>query len=489
MRQGLCSRVGLVALCAALGSSTLASAQPKAEPPAEDEKTREARQHFQNGIKLYGDGNFQGALAEFDAAYRLKPGPSSLKNIALCQKGLYRYTDAVDTLQKLLDRHGAELSADEQRAVTDAMNELGALIGSIVIRVSPASAKVTLDGRTLGPTELGQSLRLNTGEHVVVAEASGHGRQARTIRVAGGQKDVTVELDLKAVSGFARIRSKDPKAAIAIDGNALAFAQWEGPLSPGEHYVQVYRDGYKPFEQRFVVELGKTVEVDAELVTDDEPPASKPTQQRGWYALGVLSGLGMRNAPEGLEIDESEASGGSFGVRAGYRVWTPIAVEVLLEGGRHEVSKACDVQGTKAIGRTCDQEGFVERKYTLDSIRLGPALRVMSGGEKLRFTSTIGAGAVRHEIKLDAPETNATGTPLRGGTAKGWDPYFLLEVGVQYNWGHVLLELDGLVFVDGASNVKGSDDNDDDWTPYEDTGGLLMGGIGIRGGWSEWAPR
>lgn len=476
--------VGL-ALALALSAPALASAQPKTEPPA-DEATLEARRHFQNGIKLYNDQNFQGALAEFDAAYRLKPGPGSLKNIALCQKGLFRYTDAVDTLQKLLQRHGSELSADEHRAVTDAIDELGTLIGSIVIKVSPASAKVTLDGRTLAATELGQSLRLNTGEHVIVAEAAGYGRQARTIRVAGGQKDVPVELDLKAVSGFARIRSKDPKAAIAIDSSPMAFAKWEGPLSAGEHYVQVYRDGYKPFEQRFVVEVGKTVEIEAELLPDDEPKTTKPTQQRGWYALGVLSGLGMRNAPEGFEIDESEVSGGSFGVRAGYRVWTPIGVEVLLEGGRHEVNKACDVEAT--AGRDCDNNP-VERKFTLDSIRLGPALRVMSGGETLRFTSTIGTGAVRHEIKLDAPDTNSTGTPQRGGSAKGWDPYFLLEVGVQYNWGHVLLELDGLVFVDGASNVSGNLDDGKDWHPYRDTGGLLMGGIGLRGGWSEWKPR
>ena len=94
----------------------VARAQPAGEAPSTtDAATEEARKHFHNGIKLYGEQNFKGALAEFDAAYRLKPGPSSLKNIALCQKALFRYTDAVDTLGKVLARYDKELS-DERIA-------------------------------------------------------------------------------------------------------------------------------------------------------------------------------------------------------------------------------------------------------------------------------------------------------------------------------------------------------------------------------------
>jgi len=469
----------------ALGART-ASAQSAAE---EDATTREARRHFENGIKLYNDGNFQGALAEFDAAYHLKPGPSSLKNIALCQKGLFRYTDAVDTLQKVLDRHGAEMSEDERRAVQNAMTELSSLIGTIVLHVTPESAKVTLDGRGVSADERRSSVRLSTGEHVIVAEASGYGRQARTIRVAGGQKDVVVDLTLMPTSGLVTITSKDPKAAIAIDGKALAFANWTGPLPPGEHYVQVYRDGYKPFEQRFTVELGKSMQVDAELVPDDSPAPKKNPQLRGWYALGVLSALGLRNSPAKMEIDKSEISGAAVGVRAGYRVWTPIGVEMLVEGGRHDVKKACDTDVEKSADRPCGTHPF-ERSFRLDSVRLGPALRVMSGGETLRFTSSIGTGAVRHEMRLDPPDKSDPdyNPSIYGGTASGWDPYFLLEVGIQYNWSHILLELDGLVFLDGASNVKGHLDDNSSWEPFKDTGGLVMGGLGIRVGWSEWKP-
>lgn len=484
-----------VVLFAWLCAAPVAAQPGKVEPNGEeDPKTTEARTHFQNGVKLFNSKNWQGALAEFDAAYRLKQGPSSLKNIALCQKELFRYTDAIDTLKKLLDRHGAELSPNEQASVRDAMNELGALVGSIVVRATPAEARVFLDGRALERRELGQSLRLNTGEHVLVAEAPGFAKVARTIRVAGGQKDVLVEFALEPSAGFASITSEDPKAAIAIDGKALAFSSWRGPLEPGRHYVQVYRDGFRPFEQAFVVELGKTVELRALLTADasssPKPGAPKSPEQRGWYGLVALSGIGLRNAPGGLELDQSQVTGSSFGVRAGYRIWTPVAAELLLEGGQHKVEKACDT-GAEDAGRKCGTDNALNRSFTLDSYRFGPNLRIMSAGEKLRFTSVVGTGAVRHEIDLTPADKNDPdySQAMPGGNAKGWDPYFLLEVGVQYNWSHVLLELDGLVFIDGASNAKGHDDSGKSWQPFQDTGGLLMGGIGLRGGWSEWKPK
>ncbi len=477
----LACRVALV-LAAATGP---ALAQPAAGQNGDDPKTVEARGHFQSGVKLYSAKNWQGALAEFDAAYKLKPGPSSLKNIALCQKELFRYTDAIDTLKKALDRHAAEMSEPEQKSVREAIAELGDLVGSIVVRVAPAEARVLLDGRPLERREIGTSIRLNTGEHVLTVDAPGHARAARTIRVAGGQKDVVVDFALVQNAGIVAVTSKDPKAAIAIDGKAMAFSTWRGPLDPGRHYVQVYRDGFKQFEQYFVVEIGKTVEIEAVLVKDERPPPAKPVDQRGFYALGVLSAVGLRNAPGGLEIDQSEISGSSVGVRAGYRLWTPVGVELLLEGGTHKVEKACD---TTATGHKCGTATALERTFTLDSLRFGPNLRIMSAGESLRFTSVIGAGAVRHEIDLEPPSEGGV-SEVPGGNAKGWDPYFLVEVGAQYNLSHVVFELCGLVFIDGASSAKGNGDDGRTWTPFEDTGGLIMGGLGLRVGWTEWKPR
>ena len=74
----------------------LARDDGKAARPAANEITEAARSHFKTGVKLYQDGDYTGALAEFQAAYDFKPGPGSLQNIALCQKALFRYAEAAD---------------------------------------------------------------------------------------------------------------------------------------------------------------------------------------------------------------------------------------------------------------------------------------------------------------------------------------------------------------------------------------------------------
>ena len=78
-------------------------AQPNAAPGNSREKrAAQSARHFTNGVNLYGDGNYAGALAEFEAAYALKPGAGALQNVALCLKALFRYAEAADQLVHLL---------------------------------------------------------------------------------------------------------------------------------------------------------------------------------------------------------------------------------------------------------------------------------------------------------------------------------------------------------------------------------------------------
>lgn len=482
----------------ALGSAAVVVTTTTTAKAAEGDAER-AKRHFDSGVKLYTDKNYAGALAEFEAAYRLKPGVSSLKNIALCQKGLFRYAEAAATLRMALEKHGPELSAQDRTAIEAAADELSGLVGSVVVRSNVATARITLGGRALTQAEISKPMTLNVGEHTFTADAPGYAKVTRVVRVAGGQKDQLVDLSMQAIAGFITVKAQHPDDAIGIDEKGIAFGSYFGPLAPGEHIVQVYREGHKSFDKRVVVTLGQTTEILAPVLEpDDDAPSpatpgtpQKPAHVRGWYGLLTLSGLGLRNDPDKLDIDNASASGGAIGVRAGYRVWTPIAVELMLDSARHDIKGACDLQVEEgAPDRACGGNNPFERDLQLDSFRLGPNLRIMSGGEKLRFTSTLGAGAVRHQLELGKPKADDPNANLAlpAGEAKGWDPYFMLEVGAQYNWGHVLLELDLLVLLDGASNTVGSFSGGTSWEPFADTGGLLMGGLGLRVGWSEWTP-
>jgi hypothetical protein len=450
------------------------------------EATAEARRHFKLGIKLYQDTNYPGALAEFEAAYAAKPGPGSLQNVALCQKALFRYREAAATLEELLKAHESELSEGETKAVTEAISELRGLVGSIVVNVEPSEAKVTLDGRAVSHSELRAGVDVNVGEHTLVADLAGYARLSRVVRVASGQKQLPIELKLRPTDGFLNVIAGDPRAAIAIDGTTRAFHEWRGSVKPDtDHLIQVFREGYESFETSVRVGLGKTLEVRAELGPhlDGEPaevpvekpgsmpPPPPPRVPRGYYGLLTLGVLGLGQQPLPLSGTRSDSTMGTIGLRAGYRIWAPVAAELVIEYGRLAVKDA-----------KSEADSSVTRAYSLNSLRFGPNLRLMTTGKTVRFSSVIGAGAVHHKLVLDPVAGDAS---LTGGSASGFDPYFLLELGVQWSISHFLLGAQVVALIDGATglnkqNIEGAS------KAFGNTNTLPLFGLGIHGGYSLW---
>ena len=467
-----------------------AQADPVAEGDASSaastaEATSDARRHFKLGIKLYQDTNYPGALAEFEAAYAAKPGPSSLQNVALCQKALFRYREAAATLEELLRAHGSELNEGETKAVIEAVAELHGLVGSILVNVEPSEAKVTIDGRPVPLSELRTGVELNVGEHTLVADLAGYARSSRVVRVASGQKQLPVELKLRPTEGFLNVVASDPRAAIAIDGTTRAFHEWRGSVKPDtEHLVQVFREGYESFETSVSVALGKTLNVRAELGPHlDGEPAEVPNAQaggmpapppprvpRGYYGMLTLGVLGLGQQPLELSAARSDSVMRTIGLRAGYRLWAPVAAEFVLDYGKLEVEDAKS-EGSATM-----------RHYTLGALRFGPNLRLMTTGKTLRFSSAIGAGAVHHQLVLDPVAMEPS---LTGGRASGFDPYFLLELGVQWSIGRFLLGAEVVTLIDGAGslnaqNVEGSS------KAFSNTNTLTFFGLAIHGGYSFW---
>jgi hypothetical protein len=496
-------RLGLVACLLVQG---VARAQPAAEAPrtpgppqAEQtppDPTAGARRHFKTGIKLYQDANYPGALAEFEAAYQLKPGASSLQNVALCQKALFRYGEAADTLTLLLERHADELSADEQKGMRQAIEELEGLVGSLLIKVQPPHARVALDGQVVSAEQRGKRLRTNVGEHSVVAEAPGYARAARTVRVASGQHDQPVELSLEPMMGFLEIVASDPEAYVALDGKPLAKHRWSGPVTPDEeHLVQVYRQGFTAFEQLVQVSVGKTAQVRGvlgpALEGEEEidlgasgtglPPPPGDKSNLGWYGMLSLSLLGVGETPLELEVQNARAStsAGAIGLRGGYRFWKPIAGELMLDFGNLKVTNACDPNTTPP--RPCGMEGQVLRDYRMSWMRLGPNLRFMSGGDRVRFVAGAGVGAVFHRLELDAYDEG--GVTAGAQDAFGVDPYFALELGIGFNFGHWLMEAVALASIDGTRNLRS------DLEGGANRNTLPIVGLSLKFGYSQWKSR
>jgi hypothetical protein len=467
----------------ALAQETAPSVPAAAEATAgPDQATLDARRHFKAGTRLYRDGNYGGALAEFEEAYRLKPGPGSLQNVALSQKGLFRYAEAAATLEQLLSQHGAELSEGERKAVDDALRELKGLVASVKLRVTPVSARVVMDGKTLSRAEWAQPLVLNVGEHTLSVDATGYSPERRLLRVAGGQRELPVEVELRCVAGFVDVTSNDPTAYIAIDGLPKARRVYRGPVEPdADHLLQVYREGVEPFEQTFQVGVCKTLSIKAQLEGLENAPPADPDDggqqlpgappkrgSKGFFGLLSLDLLGLSKQPLNLAKAQSGGGFGALGLRAGYRISAPVALDLRLDAGVLQAQGAYDAANDAT------------RDYSLTSVHFGPDLKLMTTGDRLRFVATIGAGIVHHRLSV---------SKVTADEVRGIDPYFSLELALGFNYRQFLGEIGLIALIDGSTALQKGFSTDANRALTRDLGTTLpMVGLGLRGGFSQWRP-
>src|SRR5215471_13599582 len=167
-----------------------------APPAVSADGVSEGKRHFLNGVRLFEDRNLAGALVEFEASFAEHPTAAALQNIAVCQKGLFRYADAIGTLQRMLKEFGTELSAEDKKAAQEAIRDMSALLGTVVLKVTPKDAKISINGAPLDAAAMAAPVRLAAGEYRVAAEAPGYEAEEKVVTVVS-QKEVPLDIALR----------------------------------------------------------------------------------------------------------------------------------------------------------------------------------------------------------------------------------------------------------------------------------------------------
>jgi hypothetical protein len=460
-------------LSVAMALLVLAVARPSAAQAPADE----AKRHFTNGVHLFEDRNFAGALVEFEASFQQNPTAAALQNIAVCQKGLFRYAEAIATLERMLRDFAAQLSGDDKKAAEDAIKEMSALLGTVVLQVTPADAKVSINEAPLSAEALKSPVRLAAGEYRLAVEAPGYARQERVISVVSGQKDQPIVINLFPLSGTLLVRSHDSDAAIAIDGVQVGYDEWKGPVSAGPHEVYVYTSKLRR-KSSVTAYAGQTTEFDAKLTAADAvpvdqsaaangPPPYVPPSQRGLFGFLVFGADSMGStSPTGVE-QVKQRVGGSFGALTfGYRFSSGLAAEFQAETSDHSID-GCLV--TPLNGNNCERT-TTRATYTMRSSRVGPAIRLMTNGRKGRFVGTIGLGAAVHSLTFEKyfkddgrKDVSSVGS------------YLLLTGGYELNLGHFL--------VDAGVRLVGETADETKTEGVKSTGSV---GLELRVGYGQW---
>lgn len=434
------------------------------------------KQHMDNGVKLFADRNFAAATVEFQAAYDARPSPNPLVNIALCAKEMFRYPQAIATLETALARHGAAMDPADRKAAEDAIKEMRSLLGSVTVAVTPKDAKLVIDGEEQPAGAAGKPIPLGPGAHKIAARAEGFASAEQTVSVKSGGEE-TVTIALVPEKGEVTIEAPDPRAAIFVDDRPVGIGLWTGLLPPGAHVVQFSGLEGPPLRMSIVVVAGAPL-----LVRKGEggvpivPPPSGEPRRFGVYVFGLGSMLfSFTHAPAFPTPLVKPDFGAGYGLRVGFQVNKIAGFEATYEHSSiftYQVSAMPNVPNNY---------------YRIIANRFALGLRLISSGSLVRFAGSFGGGFVLDTMNVYLDKTctsmDATSPCFLVGTGDhpGVDAFAMAEAGLELDLDHVLLDFGVEGEIQSTGNMTGVKQR-----PVFGSLPLLNGGPMVRIGYRFW---
>jgi tetratricopeptide (TPR) repeat protein len=188
-----------------LAAAIAVAAPPPSVLAADAPDVAAARARFKRGVELYQVGRYRDAVAEFEAAYRLKPHGAIHFNVAQCREKLGEWPGALRAYHDYL----AEVpQADDRAEVRTSMRRIeerlaASGVQALLVSSTPPGADVSIDGRARGATPL--AIALPPGAYAVVVTSPGRATAVR-------QVDLTLEAHAIVEVAFA------PETAAAAPG-------------------------------------------------------------------------------------------------------------------------------------------------------------------------------------------------------------------------------------------------------------------------------
>jgi tetratricopeptide (TPR) repeat protein len=221
-------------LAALLAAALLAS---PAAARAEDEAA-EAKARFRKGADLYRAGKWREAIAEFEAAYRLKPHGAIHFNVAQCREKLAEWPGALRAYQDYLrEVPDAKDRAAVRASVRRIEERLGAAgVQALLVYTDPPGAALRLDGKPRGATPF--HTVLPPGTYALALSLDGFEPVAQDVPLALGASRV-LDLVLRPAApapppAAADLKATPPPETVPVSAPAPA------PASPAKRRVYTW---------------------------------------------------------------------------------------------------------------------------------------------------------------------------------------------------------------------------------------------------------
>lgn len=477
-----------------------AEAQPEGEPPAEDPKERAYQRHMKNGIKLFNENKWDGAVAEFWAAYREKPQGAPLINLALAYKNMKSSAKAIEVLELALQKHRDSLPAGQIQAAETEISEMKSLLAWVSVTIEPAGkgTKLYIDGRLQDEGAWKKPIPLEPGMRTFLAKRAGFDSASEERMLTAGVSNDPVALVLVQKDGRVRIQARDPDAEIRIDGQIEARGSYDDMLPRGIHDVVVDRDGDEN-EIRILVRPGGnhtvtqrddgTLESEAEVEEDAEDPFGPPKilePLRGVYAYGGGSLLTVFSSAGGARFepdDPADRWGAAASLHAGYRVAEWAAFELWGQYSDVRVGGKITLPAVMAGG---SPNVFAEGQMILKSGRFGLLFRGMYPGRSwIRFVGTLGSGILVEKLSWrfsrdGSRQENPADRDIFLDSEVSVGVFGGIDLGLEVEWHNVLF---ALMF---QHTLQGTKHFDIDGVNVFSESPLLVHGPSIRVGYGLW---
>ncbi|MDJ0762304.1 MAG: PEGA domain-containing protein [Myxococcota bacterium] len=321
---------------------------------ADDQLTQQARIKFEEGTRSVRERDYQNALQAFQDSYQLRPKPLVLYNAAMCQKALFRYVEAANSLRKCLDNLEDTPSDRHIRALAQqALKEIEDKIGTLILKGIPKGASVIIDGVPQRDKAIGHPLQMDPGHHQVTVSAPNRQDFKDTITIQPSQV-LRLVVFLPLLPAELVIESGTKDAKIYVNDQHVGSGNFRGEFDVGPVEVKVTSKGKKDHRETLVLHPGQLSIVNAML--EPKMPAAtllvmpthtnssqKPLTDReniifagsiGAMALGILSvGIGVGYTIKGSrDFQAGKQAGENYelhGDLAEYDRWLKIKNETL----------------------------------------------------------------------------------------------------------------------------------------------------------------
>lgn len=306
--------LGVVAILGALAST--ARAQPREERDAgfigreipilevddcrqndpsltPDQLRARASEHYQRGETLYLQGDYDGAVTDFIAAYCTLPSYQLLKNIGQSYERSLEYEKAIGYFEKYVsqippDARPANACAPdpkEDKGIIDRrISVLKGLQGHVYVESSPPGARITIGNETgtKANSASGKVFDLLGGRYEMTVELNGYESSTQTIDVKIG-RPYTYFVPLQPQRGKLAVLASPPEARIFLGDRMVAVGRFEETLASGTYTLVVEAPDFVTTTKR--VEILPN-QVKRELVELEAVP------QTGRRQLIIAAGLG-----------------------------------------------------------------------------------------------------------------------------------------------------------------------------------------------------